>query len=86
MIKDSDEESSRRASLSQTQQEAVGSRKRTGRLSLGAFERLMENLSVRPGAVTPLAMINVVKSGIQIYIMIQCRLIPPETLNTDVAL
>jgi len=28
----------------------------------------MENLGVRPGAVTPLAMINGVKSGVQIYI------------------
>jgi Ala-tRNA(Pro) deacylase len=40
----------------------------TGRLSFGSSERLMVNLGVRPGAVTPLAMINGVKSGVQIYI------------------
>ena len=40
----------------------------TGRLSFGSADRLMENLGVRPGAVTPLSMINGVKSGVQIYI------------------
>lgn len=40
----------------------------TGRLSFGSEDRLMQNLGVRPGAVTPLAMINGVKSGVQIYI------------------
>jgi Ala-tRNA(Pro) deacylase len=40
----------------------------TGRLSFGSADRLMENLGVRPGAVTPLAMVNGVKSGVQIYI------------------
>ena len=40
----------------------------TGRLSFGSADRLMENLGVRPGAVTPLSMINGVKLGVQIYI------------------
>lgn len=40
----------------------------TGRLSFGSEDRLMQNLGVRPGAVTPLAMINGVKSGVQIYV------------------
>ena len=40
----------------------------TGRLSFGSAERLMENLGVRPGAVTPLAMINGVETGVQLFI------------------
>ena len=40
----------------------------TGRLSFGSAERLMENLGVRPGAVTPLSMINGVKTGVQLCI------------------
>ena len=40
----------------------------TGRLSFGSAERLMENLGVRPGAVTPLSMINGVKTGVQLFI------------------
>ncbi|KGK78018.1 prolyl-tRNA synthetase [Thalassobacter stenotrophicus] len=40
----------------------------TGRLSFGSAERLMENLGVRPGAVTPLSMINGVKAGVQLFI------------------
>jgi len=39
----------------------------TGRLSFGSADRLMENLGVRPGAVTPLSMINGVKSHVQIF-------------------
>ena len=38
-----------------------------GRLSFGSADRLMENLGVRPGAVTPLSMINGVKSNVQIF-------------------
>ncbi|MDB2422566.1 prolyl-tRNA synthetase associated domain-containing protein [Paracoccaceae bacterium] len=38
----------------------------TGRLSFGSAERLMENLGVRPGAVTPLSMINGVETGVQL--------------------
>ena len=40
----------------------------TGRLSFGSAERLMENLGVRPGAVTPLAMINGIETGVQLFI------------------
>ena len=40
----------------------------TGRLSFGSAERLMENLGVRPGAVTPLSMINGVETGVQLFI------------------
>ena len=40
----------------------------TGRLSFGSAARLMENLGVRPGAVTPLSMINGVEAGVQLYI------------------
>lgn len=39
----------------------------TGRLSFGSADRLMEHLGVRPGAVTPLSMINGVKSNVQIF-------------------
>ena len=40
----------------------------TGRLSFGSAERLMENLGVRPGAVTPLSMINGVETGVQLFV------------------
>ena len=40
----------------------------TGRLSFGSAERLMENLGVRSGAVTPLSMINGVKTGVQLFV------------------
>ena len=39
-----------------------------GRLSFGSPERLMENLGVRPGAVTPLSMIVGVKMEVQLFI------------------
>lgn len=34
-------------------------------LSFGSEERLMENLGIRPGAVSPLAMVNGVKHGVR---------------------
>ena len=40
----------------------------TERLSFGSAERLMENLGARPGAVTPLAMLNGVETGVQLFI------------------
>ena len=40
----------------------------TGRLSFGSAERLMEILGVRPGAVTPLSMINGTQMGVQLFI------------------
>ena len=38
------------------------------RLSFGSADRLLENLGVRPGAVTPLSMIIGVKNQVQLYI------------------
>ena len=40
----------------------------TGRLSFGSAERLMEHLGVRPGAVTPLAMITGAQKGVRLFI------------------
>ena len=40
----------------------------TGRLSFGSADRLMEYLGVRPGAVTPLCMINGAEKGVQLFI------------------
>ena len=40
----------------------------TGRLSFGSADRLMESLGVRPGAVTPLSMINGVKNGVHLFV------------------
>ena len=39
-----------------------------GRLSFGSHDRLMENLGVLPGAVSPFAMINGVKNNVTIYL------------------
>ena len=39
-----------------------------GRLSFGSQERLMENLGVLPGAVSPFAMINGVKNDVTIFL------------------
>jgi|TARA_B110001469_G_scaffold21178_1_gene21969 Ala-tRNA(Pro) deacylase len=40
----------------------------TGRLCFGSADRLLENLGVRPGSVTPLSMITGVMHGVQIFI------------------
>ena len=40
----------------------------TGRLSFGSADRLMEYLGVRPGAVTPLSMINGAEKRVQLFI------------------
>jgi Ala-tRNA(Pro) deacylase len=45
----------------------------TGRLSFGSAERLMQTLGVRPGAVTPLSMINGVKHGVKVFIDSELR-------------
>jgi Ala-tRNA(Pro) deacylase len=37
-------------------------------LSFGSPERLMENLGIRPGAVTPLSMITGVKNGVSLFL------------------
>ena len=39
-----------------------------GRLSLGSPESLMENLGVRPGAVTPLSMMIGAQTGVKLFI------------------
>ncbi len=38
------------------------------RLSFGSADRLFDNLGVRPGAVTPLAMVNGVHNDVSLYI------------------
>ena len=45
----------------------------TGRLSFGSAERLIENLGVRPGAVTPLAMITGAQTGVKLFIDIELK-------------
>ena len=40
----------------------------SGRLSFGSEDRLLENLGVRPGAVTPLSMITGVHKGVKLAI------------------
>ena len=46
----------------------LSSRLGVGRLSFGSAERLMDNLGVRPGAVTPLAMITGAQKGVTLFI------------------
>jgi Ala-tRNA(Pro) deacylase len=58
----------------------------TGRLSFGSAERLMGNLGVRPGAVTPLSMINGAQMGVQLFIdneLKSCRQIYVHPLVND---
>ena len=58
----------------------------TGRLFFGSAERLMENLGVRPAAVTPLSMISGVKTGVQLFIdsgLKSCRQIYVHPLLND---
>ena len=40
----------------------------SGRLSFGSPDRLMEFLGVRPGAVTPFAMINGAKNNVRLFL------------------
>jgi len=42
-----------------------------GRLSFGSPARLMENLGVRPGAVTPFSMITGVNKGVELFLDIE---------------
>ena len=46
---------------------------KAGRLSFGSPDRLLEFLGVRPGAVTPLAMINGIKKGVNLFLDIDLR-------------
>ena len=44
-----------------------------GRLSFGTSNRLMENLGIRPGAVTPFSMINDIKKNVDLFIDIKLK-------------
>ena len=44
-----------------------------GRLSFGTPNRLMENLGIRPGAVTPFSMINDIKKNVDLFIDIKLK-------------
>ncbi|MGX9351468.1 prolyl-tRNA synthetase associated domain-containing protein [Shimia sp. W99] len=46
---------------------ALGAALGVGNLSFGSADRLFEFLGVRPGAVTPLAMINGAKKGVRFF-------------------
>lgn len=47
---------------------ALGKQLGVGGLSFGSADRLMQNLGVRPGAVTPLAMVNGAEHGVRFFI------------------
>ncbi len=47
---------------------SLGERLGAAGLSFGSEERLMENLGIRPGAVSPLAMVNGVKQNVRLVI------------------
>lgn len=47
---------------------ALGAELGVGNLSFGSADRLMQNLGVRPGAVSPLAMINGIEKGVRFFI------------------
>lgn len=47
---------------------ALGAQLSAGSLSFGSADRLLQNLGVRPGAVSPLAMINGVGAGVTFFL------------------
>jgi len=58
----------------------------TGRLSFGSVDRLLENLGIRPGAVSPLSMITGVKNGVELFIdsdLKNCRKLYVHPLVND---
>lgn len=58
----------------------------SGRLSFGSADRLMENLGVRPGAVTPFAMISGINAGVNLFVdaaLKDCTLIYAHPLVND---
>ncbi len=68
---------------------SLNTKQEIGRLSFGSAQRLMENLGVRPGAVTPLSMINGVETGVQLLIdsgLKSCRPIYVHPLVNDYTL
>ncbi|WP_171126884.1 MULTISPECIES: prolyl-tRNA synthetase associated domain-containing protein [unclassified Ruegeria] len=46
---------------------ALGAELGVGNLSFGSPDRLMQNLGIRPGAVSPLAMINGVENNVRFF-------------------
>ena len=46
---------------------ALGAELGVGNLSFGSADRLLEHLGIRPGAVSPLAMINGAQNGVAFY-------------------
>ncbi|WP_120634533.1 prolyl-tRNA synthetase associated domain-containing protein [Ruegeria sp. EL01] len=46
---------------------ALGAELGVGSLSFGSADRLFQNLGIRPGAVSPLAMINGVQNNVQFF-------------------
>ncbi|MEW2918168.1 prolyl-tRNA synthetase associated domain-containing protein [Ruegeria sp. ANG10] len=46
---------------------ALGAELGVGNLSFGSADRLMQNLGIRPGAVSPLAMINGVQNEVRFF-------------------
>ncbi|MFC3613680.1 prolyl-tRNA synthetase associated domain-containing protein [Lutimaribacter marinistellae] len=65
---------------------ALASTLGAGNLSFGSPDRLMQNLGIRPGAVSPLAMITGVGQGVQFYLDAaaqQCDVIYMHPLVND---
>ena len=61
----------------------------TGRLSFGSADRLLENLGIRPGAVSSLSMITGVKNGVELFIdsgLKNCRKLYVHPLVNDLTL
>ncbi|UWQ58682.1 prolyl-tRNA synthetase associated domain-containing protein [Leisingera caerulea] len=52
---------------------ALGAELGIGNLSFGSADRLLENLGIRPGAVSPLAMITGVEKGVTFYMDVQAQ-------------
>lgn len=46
---------------------ALGAELGVGNLSFGSADRLMQNLGIRPGAVSPLSMVNGVQNDVQFF-------------------
>lgn len=52
---------------------ALGAELGIGNLSFGSAERLLENLGIRPGAVSPLAMITGARNGVTFHLDAQAQ-------------
>ena len=46
---------------------ALGAELGVGNLSFGSADRLLQNLGIRPGAVSPLAMVNGAENGVRFF-------------------